>query len=333
VAKLILHIGTHKTATTTVQDTFYANRALLADYGVIYPDLGRHTGHHGLLTDWVALPETYKLRFGGIGTLRALAEQYVDGDKTLFLSSEEFSRGGGHGGQVDMRALADIFAGFQSIQIICFLREQWQFLQSVYLEIARTRIPDRPLVLVDTALKTGVIDGLWCDYRNLYDHLRTGFLAEDIHFVDYGSAREFDGGVLGQLLSILDLPFDVQRLTQVNNAASNVSGLPLPTWAGFTIADGLVTDVEFKSAVTTAFELEFGTDAKSCLFTRKEMKQISNHFEPKNTELVNRIRTVQPGFKMTAGFPERGTIYREDLAESFWVRSARRIYLSSLVKA
>jgi hypothetical protein len=88
-------MGTHKTATTTLQDSCHANRALLAQHGVIYPALGRHTGHHGLLTDWIALSAAYQLPEGGIGTLRSLATEYVDSDETLFLSSEEFSREGG----------------------------------------------------------------------------------------------------------------------------------------------------------------------------------------------------------------------------------------------
>ena len=329
MANVVLHIGTHKTATTTVQDTFYHNRALLADHGIIYPALGLHTGHHGLLTDWIALPAAYRLPCGGLGTLRALAAEYVDSDKTLFLSSEEFSRGGGTGGQVDMAVLRQVFEGYENIRVICTLREQWQFLQSVYLELARCRIPDRPPILIETAIRTGMVDGLWCDYRALYDHLLTGFSPETIRFVDFNAACESSGGVLGTMLSMLELPFGVEALEPINNGVSNASALALPSWAGLTIAGGHTFGPDLFSIVQTAFDIEYGQHAKSCLFTRKELELISGRYTQLNEELTGRVAPFQPEFSISEKPPEEDTVYREDIGASFWLRAARRIYLSS----
>lgn len=328
MARLVLHIGTHKTATTTVQDTFCANRDLLAQHGLIYPALGRHTGHHGLLTDWIALPATYDLPDGGVGTLRALATEYEDSDKTLLLSSEEFSRGGGVGGRVDMAELAGIFDGFESVEVVCFLREQGQFLQSVYLELARTRTPERPPTLIDMALDSGMVDGLWCDYGALYDHLLTGFAPEDIRLVDFEKARAHPGGVLGKMLTILNVPFGADELATVNNGASNISGQPLPFWAGFAIAGGNPANAGLFSAVQTAFDLEYGENAASCLFTRKERDRITAHFALLNSQLVLRHSEFQPEFTLSTVKPKKEMIYREDIEASFWVRAARRIYLA-----
>lgn len=329
MARLVLHIGTHKTATTTIQDTFYANRELLAQHGVIYPALGKHTGHHGLLTDWIGLPLAYDLSNGGIGTLQALAAEYADSDITLLLSSEEFSRGGGAGGHVDMAALAKIFDAFESISLICFLREQWQFLQSVYLEIARSRIPPRPPVLIENAYGTGMVDGLWCDYLALYDHLKSGFSPKDIHFVDFNTARAAPEGVLGVMLSFLGLPFGVGALTMVNNGASNISPRALPTWAGLVIAGGNPADDNLFLAVQEAFDLEFGPATDSCLFTRSEIEDMSDHFQALNSALVERHTQYQPGFELPAAARPDKLLYREDVSTSFWVRAARRIYLSA----
>ena len=328
MARLVLHIGTHKTATTTIQDTFHANRDLLAQHGVIYPALGKHSGHHGLLTDWIALPLAYDLPDGGIGTLRALAAQYVDSDVTLFLSSEEFSRGGGAGGCVDMAALAEIFDGFESVKVVCFLREQWQFLQSVYLEVARSRAPPRPPVLIEQAFETGMVDGLWCDYLALYDHLLTGFSPEMIHLVDFVAGRRQTGGVLGVMLSLLDIPVTSEALTLVNNGISNVSPRPLPTWAALAIAGGNSATQELFPAVQTAFDLEYGQNVDSSLFTRKELEQIDTYFARSNRQLVERRAAVQPDFVLTRQPPAEGTIFRDEIDTSFWVRTARRIFLS-----
>ncbi len=328
MARLVLHIGTHKTATTTIQDTFHANRDLLVQHGVIYPALGNHSGHHGLLTDWIALPLAYDLPDGGIGTLQALAAEYVDSDVTLLLSSEEFSRGGGAGGQVDMAALAGVFDGFESISLICFLREQWQFLQSVYLEVARSRIPPRPPVLIEQAFQTGMVDGLWCDYLALYDHLKSGFHPKDIYFVDFNTARAAPDGVLGVMLSFLDLPFGVEALTMVNNGVSNISPRPLPTWAGLAIAGGNPADDNLFSAVQEAFDLEFGPTVESCLFTRSEIAALTEHFQTLNSTLVEHHQQFQPGFEMSVTDRQDTLLYREDITTPFWVRAARRIYLS-----
>ena len=328
MARLVLHIGTHKTATTTIQDTFHANRDLLAQHGVVYPALGKHSGHHGLLTDWIALPLAYDLPDGGIGTLRALATQYVDSNVTLLLSSEEFSRGGGAGGRVDMAALAGIFDGFESIKVVCFLREQWQFLQSVYLEIARSRTPPRPPVLIEQAFETGMVDGLWCDYLALYDHLLTGFSPDMIHLVDFSTARQQKGGVLAAMLSFLDVSLDSETLVSVNNGVSNASPRPLPTWAALAIAGGNPATEDLFSAVRTAFDLEYGHDVTSSLFTRQELERIATHFAQPNIKLVKQHATVQPSFLLTLQPPESSIIFRDDIDASFWVRAARRIFLS-----
>ena len=70
MARAILHIGTHKTATTTLQDSFRLNAALLARRGLIYPQIdARHSGHHGLVTDWNPLPAVYHLPGGSMAAL------------------------------------------------------------------------------------------------------------------------------------------------------------------------------------------------------------------------------------------------------------------------
>lgn len=88
MAKVVIHIGTHKTATTTIQDTFSQNAKLLRQHGVIYPRLSRFTGHHGLVSDWGRLPKVYDLPGGSKAALRQIANEHGAGDHTVFLSSE-----------------------------------------------------------------------------------------------------------------------------------------------------------------------------------------------------------------------------------------------------
>ena len=57
MSRIILHVGTHKTATTTLQDTCAANRRRLAAHGVVFPEVGPTNGQHTLVTRWIPLPE------------------------------------------------------------------------------------------------------------------------------------------------------------------------------------------------------------------------------------------------------------------------------------
>ena len=115
MSKLILHVGTHKTATTTIQDILALNRKKLAKNGLIFPKMGRKSGQHGLVADWIALPEEYLFEEGSVAALKALSRDYANSDKTLFLSSEEFSRGDPNQ-HVDLATIRDLCSGFDEFQ-------------------------------------------------------------------------------------------------------------------------------------------------------------------------------------------------------------------------
>jgi len=331
MARVILHMGTHKTATTTLQDSFHMNRERLAEQGVIYPAIGRHTGHHGLLTDWIALPEAYWLPEGGTCTLKALAARYVDTDKTFLLSSEEFSRGGGQGGQVDMAAIRAIFQEYDEITVVFCIRPQWQFLQSVYLEISRDRRPPSPVELVANVIATGQVDGLWCDYGALHTHLCRSFEPEQIRLMDFDVARQHPEGVIGAFLDIIDTSVCAGDLEPLDKH-SNVSPRPLPVWAGQAMLPEGVAAAGPKGAdllevLGRVFDLEYGANRPGSIFTRAELGQLNAHFKPLNAALQAKICIYQPEFVLTNKLPEAETIYREDVGAALWVRAARRIFM------
>lgn len=324
MARVIIHIGTHKTGTTTIQDTFAANRARLAQDGIIYPDLGPHSGHHGLLLDWVKLPLAYALPEGGVGTLRRLADQYATTSDTLLLSSEEFSRGQA-GNRPDLAQIQEIFAKFEEVQFLCVLREPWQFLQSVYLEIARNRCPPTPTEVESSAYQTGMVDGLWCDYAALYDHLETTIPASALHFIDYGQACAGPGGLVGAVLHSIGSSILAHDLIAPKNGRSNISSSPLPIWAALMVANQAPIPPHLLASIQDAFNLEFGPKP-SCIFTRLQLEKLRSHFEQKNYLLLQRLRQTQPFFRLSTMQPPPDTVFRDDIEAAFWLRCARRIY-------
>lgn len=317
MARVLFHVGTHKTGTTALQNAFDAQRDLLAQQRVIYPRIGRHSGHHGLLTDWISLPAAYHSAAGGIAGLRALADGLRDSDVTLVLSSEEFSRGGGPGGKIDMAMLRDIFAGWASVQVLCLLRSQWQFLQAVYLEIGRSRLPPQPAVLVETALATGMVDGLWCDYGRLLDHLQTGFRPDEITLLPFDAITAQPDGVIGAVLDLLDVDLSPADRAGMVAHRANQSPAPLSTWASFAISDVHLPTAALRAAAQAAWHLEYGPDRRGCLFTRPEIDRLRHRFAPTNAGLPCALDWKAP---------DPTTIFRDDLRPDYWMRLARRLH-------
>jgi len=327
MARLVLHIGTHKTGTTTVQDILHANRALLAEHAVIYPDCAPHTGHHGFLTDWIALPAAYVRDGGGRRGLARLADIWRSTEATLLLSSEEFSRAGGVGGRVDFEELRRIFEGYDTL-VLCVVREQWQFLQSVYVEVARSRVPPRPPDLITGALATGLVDGLFCDYGRLHGKLRHHFAADEMRFFDYAAARSSPGGVVGTLLRHVAPALTVDRLLPVNCGMSNVSPRALSLWAALAVAGNKLPDTELREAASTAFDLEYPGRVASCLFTREELREMAGHFTATNAALCEAVSRVQPGFALSRNSVAADAICREDISSAYFLRLARRLWMA-----
>ena len=79
--RLVIHAGTHKTATTAFQGVCFENRELLATWGVIYPFARQHS------------ELAHQLQRGELNNLRCLLDLIrtnFDDDTTLLLSGEDF---------------------------------------------------------------------------------------------------------------------------------------------------------------------------------------------------------------------------------------------------
>ena len=134
--KCYVHVGTHKTGTTSIQWFLRNNRALLAAHGVLIPRSGRSkndAGHHNLTQELLASPEFAPERGG-------LAE-FVDELKGSVLpaaciSCEDFSLLSGNPDAL-VRLRDAIVAGGYAPVIVVYLRPQISYLVSVYAEIVK----------------------------------------------------------------------------------------------------------------------------------------------------------------------------------------------------
>lgn len=331
MSKLILHIGTHKSGTTWFQNVMAANRAVLAQHDVIYPDFRAGTGHHGLLTKWMDLPPAFTPQKPPERLIADLAAQYARRDVTVIFSSEEFSRArGGHGGNgPDLAELRAMLSDFDEITVVCTLRDQVAFLQSLYVEVSRKQLPPRPPTLVEQAMRSGYAVGMFMDYNLLLTRLEAAFPADRLCLVDYLGSRSHPEGVLGTILAAAGCPQLTAILTLPASIRSNVSEPPLATWIGNILSEPDPIAPELRPLVLQKLQRELGEERKTTLFLRSEVKQMRQHFARLNRNFESRVnrrhRPEGEPFQLTEISLE-GVMHREDVSYQHWVSIARAMY-------
>jgi len=325
MSKLVIHIGTHKTATTHVQDTFARNRDLLKRHGVIFPRIGRTRGQHGLASHWIRLPAPYGLR-NPARAWKQLVQTHAGSDRTVFVSSEEFSRLRPR--RVDMAELRDMTSGFDDVRIVCTLRNQASFLQSVYQQISDERNPGGWKPFLDSALNGLVVDGLALDYTMLLNHILSGFEADRITFLSYEEETRREGGIVGAFLRLLGVPLTAADMVPFSDRNSNVSPAPLATFAANAVTAPAVAGPSIVATAQQSLDAILPAGARTTIFSRPELRLLNQTFTPLNNRLSRRLADTQPGFTVAPmlGSAE-GLVWRGRLDEEFWIDLCRRIGL------
>jgi len=124
---LLLHVGMHKTASTSLQRFLFTHREELRARGVLYP-MGHcieppHEAHH-------ALAWTIRRRSGFVDQNRwraALEVLHADPSPTVVLSSEDFEKFTA----AEIEELGRYLEGFE-VRVVQYARNAWGFLTSNY---------------------------------------------------------------------------------------------------------------------------------------------------------------------------------------------------------
>jgi hypothetical protein len=137
--KVYLHIGWHKTGSTSIQRFLAANREPLRAAGVDYPEAGMiATAHH--LAAWSLqepLRSAWARRIGFQGRAEPLFAEILEqsarrGARALILSSEEFSLQHAY----RLERLARVLEG-SDVTVIAYLRRQDRYLESLYGQMVK----------------------------------------------------------------------------------------------------------------------------------------------------------------------------------------------------
>lgn len=325
MSKVVIHIGTHKTATTSIQNVFWNSHAVLAQHGLVYPRTSEKIpGHHGLVFYWEHIPDRYKIPQGGRAGLKQIAEKYADQDTTVFLSSEEFSRVGVNS-ENHFIELRELLRDFDEIEVICVLRTQWQFLQSAYMEVSKNRNPQRPPTLVNSAIKNGSFHGLWVDYNPLLTRLEEAFEPQQITLLDFDTCRHSEDGIIGYFLRHLGLDIKADDLVMQHGSVLNSSSLSLAGWAANILSEPHMAPRGLVRQIETVLREAFGDDVRPCIFSRAEFNRMNTHFAAKNKELEARRAALQPDFAITPANPDGVSLFRNNVTNAFWVKFCREL--------
>ncbi len=223
--RCIVHAGTHKTGTTTVQDVLAAHRASLAASGFAYPAIDRKGRDHNALA--------HRLATCGEDALRTLRDELADGSSqrgsrsgdaaTLLLSAEEFSTricnadawaGFDDGAYWDHRRhflgrLRSVLPNAVSIEVFICFRDHESYAHSLYA----------------TKVLSGKIEGCFGDFVRrvapIFDYRRqVEVLAEMLGPVRVESYERLRGDLANRVFTWLGLPIQVERTPRLRPTPS-----------------------------------------------------------------------------------------------------------------
>lgn len=324
MSKVILHVGTHKTGTTTIQDTFALNRDFLYEKGLAFPQIGKANGQHGLVADWIRLPKFYQLDTSSKDAWIGLAREHARSDRTVLISTEELSRGNPES-RVDMKKLRDLLSGFDEVKVVCCLRNQVSFLQSIYLQVVKSGVNIHWGNFFEGAAGSRMATGLFLDYNDLRSYLETGFSRDEITFFSYEREVKASHGIIGRMMAECGLGQYAGSLQSLPAGHSNVSPDPLGTW----VAAHILGSKPFKPwLLETAREALDDTGRagmKTTIFTKEECVRLKHVFGPLNRKF--NINEALTGSSMEIGdFPkEEALVFRDSLTPAYWVNLSRRL--------
>ncbi|RVT83509.1 hypothetical protein DXV76_14870 [Rhodobacteraceae bacterium CCMM004] len=325
MAKLLLHIGGHKTGTSFLQGTFYRNRRLLARHGVHYPAIGPNDAHHALASVWLEtsdIPASFFPPGGPPALWDRLIDEYAGREGVVVLSAENFCRAQPQ--SVDMADLAHRTAAFEEVRVVYTMRRQTELVQSLWSQIAKNRNAPTLRAYVARAIDDHMGGGLWIDHNDVYDHILTGFAPEQVVLLDYAQMRRAPGGVAGTFLRLVDCDLDPATFDPLPRSLSNISPEPLSIYIASLIREGAPPPSDLIATVQAALRRD--PPRPTTLLTRTEDERLRAIFRPLNAQLVDRVQPAQPGFTFEEADPPEDMIYRDDLLPQDWAAIAAAFY-------
>ena len=226
--KLFLHVGTHKTGTTALQNFLMVNKQLLREHGVLIPVsgcIGPHSGHHNIAWE---LNDDHRFQ-RDYGTLGDLCAEISESDcHTVVISSEDFEYLYSRPEALVAlkRRLNDV--GCQ-VEVIVFFREWGEYIISLYAELLKHGLDLSFRAFKKQILDTGVFvtRGNWrfCfHYEKIAQGFANVFGKRHVHCNGFEVPIE---SKFVNLIGLQDLESGLERVATANESIDMVAGLAL----------------------------------------------------------------------------------------------------------
>ncbi len=327
MGRLILHIGAHKTATSYIQDVLALNETLLADHGVIYPNIWPNNAHHVLTAPWrPEITETTGFTAEQADEWYAkLAREHAKSDRTVILSAEPYSRAAQ--GETDFAQLASRVEAFDEVVILYVLRHQWELLQSLYLQFTTDwKRPPRFESMLQTAMREPRTAGVPLDHEWVIDHVMKGFDQDSIHFANYEIIRHTPDGVLSPIVDLLGwdgLPEGFEP-----HKRSNVSADPLATYVAHRMNPNLAPKGTHIRRIRNIMDVAFGAGTRTAIFNKDEAEALDARYRASNQALFDRLGGHSKYLDNVPFSWKDDIVQRDQIDEDFLFLMGRRLFVA-----
>jgi GT2 family glycosyltransferase len=202
----VIHIGLHKTGTTSFQSMVARNSAHFARRGLFYPTSGRVLdGHHNLVWELTG-DERYEPAAGSLADLTTELRE-LEPERVL-LSSEDFELL--HRRPDSLRAIRDRLSRLgYTWHVVAMLREPADYIESLYAELRKQGTAEELDHFVARAIADRGVRFRGWDFSFDYERLAANFAAvfgdEAVHVLAYDRTDSV-GPLLMACGALLDLP-------------------------------------------------------------------------------------------------------------------------------
>ena len=309
--KFFIHIGTHKTGTTSIQHLLDSNRSALLQRGCFYPRTGRPTNLPGQHNFAWELSGDRRFR-NEYGTIDELVREIKERSEDVILSSEDFECSLHCGSRFSEFISLLRSSGFL-VTVILYVRNQVDYLPRIYLTLLHFGLKAPFAEVLAAVLDSGQIR--WREWVLDFDYLdmlsRIG-KSENVKIVvrSYEQSRM---SLCNDFLSIFNL--SLKDLQVDKEPFENVS-LPLRDYLQLFLQNRIgrtLTAQEAESANQVV-----SSDATSIRLSPVTREKVFRRFSDTNHQLFIRYGILEPALKESETtetlFVDR--LFSEDLVAS-----------------
>lgn len=326
MSKLILHIGAHKTGTTSLQYCFDNNHKLLKSHSIYYPRLHKHKAHHDFTAPWIShiTSTSQYAKQDALNAWKALSDEFANTEQTVFLSSEVFSRIKPE--SVNFRELSLLVEKFDEVEILYVMRDQATMLQSIFMEVTRyTAQPINWETMIERVKNNRPPTGVSLDHNVVLNKILEGFDDRQIHFATYSNLQKSSADFFGFFLTRCGINGIPDKFS-FQEVYSNVSFDPLSHWLSLRLFPwNKEIDPDLAKVIRKTLDECFDANEITTLMTRSEINLIQEKFQALNLELMPRLLNKSKYLELPKIIVPQGAIMRNMLKPEFWLMLEKNI--------